>query len=68
MFLDYIYNGFSVITGKLGTDELEEPTIDIPVLNETLNESQYSSIDSIKEDEECSPPQFAVSKIMVSCI
>lgn len=53
-----------MITGKLGTDELEEPTIDTPVLSETLDEHQYSSIDSIKEDEECGPPQFSVSNTL----
>lgn len=40
-------------TGKLGTEELEEPTNDTPILTETIEPPpQYSSIDSIKEDED----------------
>lgn len=56
----YIY--FSVITGKLGTDELEEKTIDTTTLAESNELPHYSSIESIKEDEECNPPSsFSVS-------
>lgn len=55
----YIY--FSVITGKLGTDELEEKTIDT-TLAESNELPHYSSIESIKEDEECNPlSSFSVS-------
>jgi len=52
--------GFSIATGKLGTDEFDEPAIDTPVLTEAISEPQYS-IDSIKEDEE-----FGASSISVS--
>lgn len=58
-FFDY-----SLVTGKLATDELEEPIVidDNPELTETTKLPQYSSIDSIKEDEVCDTPSFAVSK------
>jgi len=52
--------GFSVATGKLGTDEFDEPTIETPVLTEAILEPQYS-IDSIKEDEEFGASSFSVS-------
>lgn len=53
----------NVTTGKLATDELEEPVIiDTPELIETTELSQYSSIDSIKEDEECGPSTFSIEK------
>lgn len=61
IFVDCYYYEFSVITGKLCTDELGEPTIVSPVRSETLYDPQYSSIDSIKEDEECGPSLFSVS-------
>lgn len=53
-----------MVTGKLATDELEEPIVidDGPELTETTKLPQYSSIDSIKEDEVCDTPSFAVSK------
>lgn len=50
-----------MVTGKLCTDELEEPTIDTPKSTETIDQTQYSSIDSIKEDEEeFGPSSFSV--------
>lgn len=52
----------SVVTGKLATDELEEPTIDTPDQTETILQHQYSSTDSIKEDEECGSSPASVSK------
>lgn len=47
-------------TGKLCTDEFEEPTIETPVLTKPISEPQYS-IDSIIEDEECDASSFSVS-------
>lgn len=55
----------SVITGKLGTDEYDEPVIDTPDQTDTIIHSQYSSIESIKEDEECGPSSFTVSKTII---
>ncbi|XP_060876278.1 protein phosphatase methylesterase 1 isoform X2 [Metopolophium dirhodum] len=51
----------NVATGKLGTDEFEEPTIETPVLTEAISEPQYS-IDSIIEDEECGASSFSNEK------
>lgn len=59
----------SVATGKLGTEELEDVTIDTSVGTESIVEPQFSStsfIDAIKEDEECGPSSFSVSKTMFS--
>lgn len=39
-------------TGKLGTDEVDDLVVDSVELSETIDQTQYSSIDSIKEDEE----------------
>lgn len=62
--ITYIFCGFSVATGKLATEELEEPVIiDSPELNE-VSDSPHYSIDSIKEDEECGPSSFTVCKTM----
>lgn len=52
-------------TGKLATDELEEPIIiDASEQTDATILPQYSSIDSIKEDEECGPPSFSVRRIL----
>jgi len=54
-----------VATGKLATDELEEPIIiDSSEQTDTTKSPQYSSIDSIKEDEECGPSSFSVRRIL----
>lgn len=54
----------NLATGKLATDELEEPVVidDTPELTESIKPPQYSSIDSIKEDEVCDTPSFSVEK------
>ncbi|VVC28432.1 Protein phosphatase methylesterase, eukaryotic,Alpha/beta hydrolase fold-1,Alpha/Beta [Cinara cedri] len=53
----------NIVTGKLATDELEESTIiDSPQSTEEINKPPYSSIDSIKEDEECGPPSLSTEK------
>jgi hypothetical protein len=53
---------YSVTTGKLGTDEIEDPLINTQELTEPIDQTQYSSIDSIKEDEEeFGPSSFSVS-------
>lgn len=54
----------SMITGKLGTEELEDVIFDNSGVTEPITEPQYSSaslIDAIKEDEECGPSSFSVS-------
>lgn len=61
-YVDFDFSNLSVITGKLGTDEYDELVVDTPTLTETLIQPQYSSIESIKEDEECGPSSFTVSK------
>jgi len=53
-----------MITGKLGTEELEDVIFDNSGVTEPITEPQYSSaslIDAIKEDEECGPSSFSVS-------
>lgn len=49
-------------TCKLCTEELEDPTVDATIQTETTVQTQYTSIDSIKEDEESGPSSFSVSK------
>lgn len=54
----------SMVTGKLGTEELEDVTFDNSGVTEPVIEPQYSSasfIDAIQEDEECGPSSFSVS-------
>ncbi|XP_025409372.1 protein phosphatase methylesterase 1 [Sipha flava] len=53
----------NVTTGKLGTDEIEDPLINTQELTEPIDQTQYSSIDSIKEDEEeFGPSSFSIEK------
>lgn len=60
-YFNFHYYDLSIITGKLGTDEYDEPVVDTQAPTETLIQPQYSSIESIKEDEECGPSSFTVS-------
>ncbi|XP_050441694.1 protein phosphatase methylesterase 1 [Adelges cooleyi] len=52
----------NVATGKLGTDELEDQPIETPIIPESNNVPQYSSIESINEDEECSSSTILPTK------
>lgn len=51
-YIEFHYFNLSIKTGKLEMDEYDEPVFDTLIQIKSFNlNSQYSSIESIKEDE-----------------